>query len=247
MGHQCKKKELNVLVVSDRTSEWSRESEENEVFLDAREEPEAGEVVLLSINSVVGLSNPKTMKVKGRIAQREVVVLIDSGASHNFISTDVVMDLGLPRVGTTGYGVLMGTGLTVKGEGMCKGVVLTLQNIEIVEDFLPLELGSADVILGMQWLETLGGMQVNWRTLTMKFRIRGTAVTLQGDPSLSSSSVSLKAMLKTLKKEKEGIWVELGSLETDRVIEPLGVPTPFQAILQRFAEVFEWPGGLPPS
>lgn len=90
------------------------------------------------------------MKVKGRIAQREVVVLIDSGASHNFISTDMVMELALPKVGTTGYGVLMGTCLTVKREGMCKGVVLSVQNIEIMEDFLPLELGSADVILGIE-------------------------------------------------------------------------------------------------
>lgn len=147
-----------MLVVSDQVSDRPGEGEENEMFVDAREEPEMADVVLHSINSVVRLSNPKTMKVKGWIAQREVVVLIDSGASHNFISMDVVTELGLPRVGTTGYGVLMGTGLTVKGEGMCKGVVLTLQNIEIVEDFLRLELGSADVILGMQWLETLGGI-----------------------------------------------------------------------------------------
>ena len=52
----------------------------------------------------------------------------------------------------------MGTGVVIKGEGICKGVIHTIQNIEIVEDFLPLELGSADIILGMQWLETLGGM-----------------------------------------------------------------------------------------
>lgn len=121
---------------------------------------------------------------------------------------------------------------------MCKGVVLTLQNIEIMEDFLPLELGSADVNLGMQWLEMLGGMQVNWKALTMKFWISGTAVTLQGDPSLSSSSVSLKAMLKALKKEREGVLVEFGSLDTSGVVASIGIPAPSQAILQRFARVF---------
>ena len=56
----------------------------------------------------------------------------------------------------------MGIRVAVKGEGICKGVILTLQNIEVIEDFLPLELGSANVILGMQCLESLGGMQVNW-------------------------------------------------------------------------------------
>lgn len=61
---------------------------------------------------------------------------------------------------------------------MCRGVVLSLQNIEIVDDFLPLELGSADMILEMHWLESLGGMQVNWKSLIMKFKVSGMAVTL---------------------------------------------------------------------
>ena len=52
-------------------------------------------------------------------------------------------------MGTHCFGVHMGTGLSVKGEGICKGVVLQLQNIEIVQDFLPLQLGSVGIILGM--------------------------------------------------------------------------------------------------
>ena len=93
--------------------------------------------------------------------------MIDCGATHNFISTYLV--LGLPLEATTSYGVLMGTGLAVKGEGVCPRVPFTLQNVEIVEHFLPLDLGSANIILGMQLLEFLGGMQVNWKTLLMRF------------------------------------------------------------------------------
>ena len=96
------------------------------------------------------------MKVRGKIKQQEVIVLINCGATHNFISTKLVCELVLPLEGTLGYGVLMDTGAAVKGEGVCRGIVLTLQNIEIVEDFLPFELGSADVILGMKWLESFG-------------------------------------------------------------------------------------------
>ena len=72
----------------------------------------------------------------------------------------------------------MGTGMAVKGEGVCPGIILTLQNIEIVEDFLPLEFGSANVILGMKWMESLGGMQVNWSNLTMRFQVGGVSVIL---------------------------------------------------------------------
>ncbi|KAL2543175.1 Eukaryotic aspartyl protease family protein [Abeliophyllum distichum] len=165
-------KELQVLLINDDIEEVSEE--------EGDERREVGSSVELSINSVVGLTEPRTMKLVGHIAQKEVVVLIDSGATHNFISAEIVQQLGLTRIDTAGYGVLMGTGLTVKGEGMCKEVVLRLQNFELVEDFLPLELGSSDVILGMQWLGKLGSMQVDWGRLTMKFMAVGGTVTLRG-------------------------------------------------------------------
>lgn len=63
--------------------------------------------------------------------------------------------------------MIRGTGLSVKGEGIYRGVVLLLQLIEVVKDFLPLELG----ILGVKWLETLGAIHINWKTLTMRFKI----------------------------------------------------------------------------
>ena len=71
--------------------------------------------------------------------------------------------------------------MVVQGAGVCKGITLTLQNAEVVEDFLPLELGSSDVILGMKWLATLGETQVDWGSLVMKFRTRGATITLYGD------------------------------------------------------------------
>ena len=75
----------------------------------------------LSINYVVGLSTLRTMKIKGKIAQQEVITLIDCGAihTHNFISTQLVQKLGLLLEATSSYGVLMGTGSIVEGEGIC--------------------------------------------------------------------------------------------------------------------------------
>lgn len=102
-----------------------------------------------SINSVVSLTAPGTMKVKGALGQKKVVVLLGSGASHNFISAEMVQQLGLPMSSTTNCGVIMGTRLTVKGEGICRREALKLPRLLVEEDFLPLELGSSDVILGM--------------------------------------------------------------------------------------------------
>lgn len=40
----------------------------------------------VALNSVIGLSNPKTMKLPGKIVGKEVVVMINPGATHIFIS-----------------------------------------------------------------------------------------------------------------------------------------------------------------
>ena len=57
------------------------------------------------------MSTPKTMKMKGKIAQQEVITMIYCGETRNFISIKLVQKLRLPVETTSAYGVLMGTGL----------------------------------------------------------------------------------------------------------------------------------------
>ena len=89
IGHRCKNRELQVLMVHD-------EEMEDEGWDDERIPKEEGgyepgeEVVELSMNSVVGLTAPQTMKLRGDIKGHPVVVLIDGGATHNFIATELV-------------------------------------------------------------------------------------------------------------------------------------------------------------
>lgn len=57
-------------------------------------------VVELCINSVVGLTNPGTMTIRGMIQGKEVIVL-DCEATHNFISEKLVMIFKLPTRDTS--------------------------------------------------------------------------------------------------------------------------------------------------
>ncbi|KAA0039160.1 ty3-gypsy retrotransposon protein [Cucumis melo var. makuwa] len=163
--------------------------------IEIKEEVKA--TVDLSINSVVGLSNPRTMKVKVKIKGEEVVVLIDWGSTHNFISKKVVAALKLPRKEISNYGVILGSRTTIKGKGVCEAVELVLNEWRVVENFIPPELGGVDVILGIQWHYSLRVTEMDWRNLTMTFFHENNKVVTKGDPSLTKTRVSLKSMIKT--------------------------------------------------
>ncbi|KAA0061683.1 uncharacterized protein E5676_scaffold75860G00290 [Cucumis melo var. makuwa] len=107
-----------MLLVKEGGEELENVEEE---FFDAEAEIKQVEVhsvenlnIELSINSVVGLINLGTMKVKRKIGEEEVVILIDCGATHNFIAEKLVIKLGLALHETPSYGVILGSGRTVK-------------------------------------------------------------------------------------------------------------------------------------
>lgn len=181
------------------------EEGDNDSGVEYRDEP-----VEVSLNSVVGLSNPKTMKLIGKIADKEVVVMIDPGATHNFVSLKAVEELAIPVAASGGFGVSLGNGDAVEGSGMCKGVSLTLAGgVKVEEDFLPLNLGNSDVILGVQWLEKLGPVTTNWKSQVMRFQLNGREIILQEDPSLARSRISLKAIIRTVRREGGGVLLEM--------------------------------------
>ncbi|RDY13212.1 hypothetical protein CR513_01905, partial [Mucuna pruriens] len=57
-------------------------------------------------------------------------------------------------------------------------------------------MANVDVILGTSWIETLGEVKVNWRTLCMLFKQNGKKVKFQRDSSLCKSQFLLKSLFK---------------------------------------------------
>ena len=73
-----------------------------------------GEIAEISISSMMGISSSKTIKLEGTIQGEKVVVLIDSGATHKFVSTEVVKRLNLTIDSAKAYNVLTVGGITIK-------------------------------------------------------------------------------------------------------------------------------------
>jgi hypothetical protein len=54
------------------------------------EEDDSGDdLISLSVNAVQGIDSTNTVRMMGNIGGKDVVILIDSGSSHNFVSETI--------------------------------------------------------------------------------------------------------------------------------------------------------------
>lgn len=83
-------------------------------------------------------------------------MLVDSEASHSFISAHIAQELAIPTDVTVQHKIQVGNGMSFQQNGIYRGVRVLVRGQWVDEDFFPFELGSADLVLGVTWLKTLG-------------------------------------------------------------------------------------------
>ncbi|XP_073387352.1 uncharacterized protein [Physcomitrium patens] len=92
------------------------------------------------------------MKLRGKAMTKEVMVLIDSGCTHNFINSTVVKVLQLKSTALDPYVVHLPNGSNVLWNRQVKNVPLRIQTYFDLITFGIMDLAHIDVILGQQWL-----------------------------------------------------------------------------------------------
>lgn len=81
----------------------------------------------------------------------------------------------------------------------------------------------------------------------MKFHKDNKELTLQGDPSLERTMISLKAMLRVMRREKGGVMVELNGLGAESSGPEKEIPSFISSLVAHYDRVFEMPARLPPK
>uniref|UniRef100_A0A1J3JLS9 Chromo domain-containing protein n=1 Tax=Noccaea caerulescens TaxID=107243 RepID=A0A1J3JLS9_NOCCA len=233
----CQNKQLQAFTVIDNEvveiidDEWAEGFEEaSDIVPELRE---------LSLLSYLGVASPAATTLWGEIGKTKVIVMIDSGASHNFIDPSVLERTRLAPSKNRKLEILLGTGSLVNGSGICQDVSLVLQSHEFTADFIVLELGNADIILGVQWLRTLGKCGYDWDKHEMSFMYNGEMITLFGDPELLDGRGNLKALQTLSGTEHMGSDMELFEMNQTEVIQV--IPEQRQQVLDPFVGVFAEP------
>ena len=140
IGHRCKK-EFNILLVHEEIGMedlWAVEDTRDAVA-------PMVEKVQISLNSLVDLTY---YEVERGVRGKDVIVLVNCGATHNFISWELVRRMGIPFTETIDYGVETGTGESVQGKGICRDVVLNFVGIHYRGKLLASRIGQHKYGLG---------------------------------------------------------------------------------------------------
>jgi hypothetical protein len=240
--HKCPERSLRILILgAGEAITDDGEIVSLEVNGEEEEEEEPG-AECKAIGVLGSMGEYQTMKVGGKLQDVDVVVLIDSGASHNFISPKLANALGLNVKQVAERKIKLGDGHKIVSNGVCENISIYLGSMEVVVDALVLDLGGLDVVLGVSWLCTLGKVLMDWKALTMQFWHHGKSVTLQGQGENKEQQCYLNSFLENRHGDRQW-WFK--SLHQEGS-EGDGVLLEVKPLLEKFARVFKDTIQLPP-
>lgn len=96
------------------------------------------------------------MRLEGFIGPTPIQVFIDSSADQSFLNPQVATRLGLQIDTSHTKSVMVATGCCFRTRWVASQVSVRFQGYTFTSDFHLLAVTGCDMVLGVDWLETLG-------------------------------------------------------------------------------------------
>jgi hypothetical protein len=245
--HKCKEQNIFMAIskdISEEDVETPLVSESPEITnITPPSDPPKVEPII-SLNAVTGFSTPQTLKLIGYIKHRKVIILVDSGSTHNFIHHRIAQETHCYIHVVNNFQIMISNGGSMKCGGRCENVCLQIGDYHLKSHMFAIDMAGCDIVLGANWLRTLGSILMDFKALTMQFDQEGHQYKFQGVTVGSPEVISFHHMETLLKKGHSGIIAQLHAIQAT---ETPPVPYDLQALLSKHQMVFSTPQGLPPS
>jgi hypothetical protein len=179
---------------------------------------------VISLNSLTGFSAPQNLKLIGYIKHQKVIILVDSGSTHNFIHRNIAQETHCYIHAVNNFQIMISNGGSMKCGGSYENVCL-----QIGDYHLKSHMFSINIVLGADWLRTLGPILMDFKDLTMQFDQEGHQYKFQGINASSPKVISSHRMENMLKKGHSGVIAQLHAIqatETPLVSQDLQVLLP---------------------
>lgn len=200
----------------------------------------------LSLNALAGTDSGEAMKLRALVQGKVMLILVDSGSSHSFVSKDFLETVGLPTFPLKPKQVKLANGDTMVTNQWVPQLEWWTNGHTLCTDMRVLELGTYDAILGYDWLKEHSPMVCNWEAKTLEFQEKGCAVLLKGIQPVEQTMepVSMDKVHKWACGNDVWAFAVVDSVQQDTAQSEI---PEIQELLKEYADVFEQPTGLPPE
>ena len=212
-GHRCPR--LFYLEVTDFA--------DDEIKGDTDDDQEEQDPVV-SLHAITGIRREDTMQLRVVLNGQELLALLDTGSTHNFINCKAAQQCGVTLEPTPGRHVKVANGDPVFCQGVTRRAAIDINKEKFTIEAYAIPLDTFEIILGTAFLRTLGPVLWDLQDLCMAFWHEGRRI----------------------------LWKGLGSVRTDTTTpttcsintEPKHM---MDHLLQSFDDVFEEPQSVPPA
>lgn len=231
-GHKCKQPQLFIMEGADDDDDDDSENDEEE-----EPTPE------ITLHALTGWDSPTTIRLHASIKQQSLLALVDSGSTHNFISEKVAQGLRLTETPTKPFTVRVADGNPLQCRRKYTGITIRVGDTNFSVTLYALPLAGLDLVLGVQWLASLGPVLCDWTLKTLQFDLNGKTTILTG---LSTPTIRPTTQQDVEKEGRQGrlLFAICFVLEKPE-LQPLN--DDMRDILQEFEDVFRVPDSLPPQ
>eukprot|EP00253_Pinus_taeda_P029589 PITA_29589 len=202
-GHKCAEKKLFYIDCQEEEEKEQEMPKEEDILQEQSLDKEEMNLTI-SCNALAGITTPQTIKIEGHIKKKKVIVLIDSGSTHNFIHCKIAKEFNCFLYLAPECQVMVASGGTINLSRKCHNIKLSMGEYVLNSAMLSIPMGGVDVVLGVQWLQSLGTIAFKFQELFMKFYAEGNEVELRGIAGKLGKIISSNSMTKLLKKEQRG-------------------------------------------
>jgi hypothetical protein len=158
------------------------------------------------------------MKLSVQLDADTITTLVDFGSTHSFISTEATCDLHLELVFHPSLQVTVANGDKVASTGICHNIKFFIDMEAFIMDFFVIPLVGYEMVLGVQWLRTLGPIFWDFTNARMSYKRDDHCI----------------------------YWHGVAAPGASAVVHTMASTDMMATLLQEFDDVFSVPTGLPP-
>jgi hypothetical protein len=170
--HKCKEQNIFMAISKDVSEEdveapLVSESPEPTDITPPLDHPEVE--LVISLNSLTSFSSPQTLKLIGYIKNMKVIILVDSGRTHNFIHRCIAQETNCYICAVNNFQIMTANGGSMKCGWHCENVCLQIGGYHLKSHMFSIDMGGCDIVLCEDSVRTLGPILMDFKELTMQF------------------------------------------------------------------------------